>query len=62
MVVEVPRWTNAKMEGCLLHITTRKTGGGGGGSTPELKWWRGAKDFLGFEIHDFGILGDKKIL
>ena len=25
------------------------------GGTPDLKWWGGAKDFWGLEIHNFGI-------
>ena len=32
------------------------------GGTLDLKWWGGAKDFLGFEIYDFGIFLGKKIL
>ena len=33
-----------------------------GGGTLDLKWWGGANDFLGLEIHDFGIFLGKKIL
>ena len=32
------------------------------GGTLDFKRWGGAKDFFGFEIHNFGIFLDEKIL
>ena len=36
--------------------------GGGGGGTLDFKWQGWSKNFLGFEIFDFGIFWDRKVL
>ena len=34
----------------------------GGGGTLDFKWQGWSKNFLGFEIFDFGIFWDRKVL